>query len=356
MSVFSAPAYDQHELVSFHTDARTGLRAIIAVHNTVLGPGVGGCRMYPYASDEEALHDVLRLSRGMTYKSALAGLPLGGGKSVIIGDPHTQKNREMMLAMADFVESQNGRYVAAEDSGTCVEDMHTMAERTSFVSGLEDNEHGGDPSPSTALGVYLAIRAAVKHRLGVDSLQGVTVAVQGLGHVGYYLARHLKADGARVLGADVNQENLDRAVTDLGVEVVSTQDIVSAQADVFAPCAMGAVLNSETIATLRSGIVAGAANNQLATDEDGHALQERGILYCPDFLINAGGIIDVHHQRIGSSNAVKYEHIQRIETTLAEVLKRADECHTQTQRIAEQLAEEYLTAAGNLAAPLRAVG
>jgi len=356
MSVFSAPAYDQHELVSFHTDARTGLRAIIAVHNSVLGPGVGGCRMYPYASDEEALHDVLRLSRGMTYKSALAGLPLGGGKSVIIGDPHSQKTRAMMLAMADFVESQSGRYVAAEDSGTGVDDMRIMAERTSFVSGLEDNEHGGDPSPSTALGVYLAIRAAVKHRLGAESLQDITVAVQGLGHVGYYLARHLKADGARVLGADVNKDNLDRAVADLGVEVVPTQDILCAKADVFAPCAMGAVLNSQTVATLRSGIVAGAANNQLATEEDGQALQERGILYCPDFLINAGGIIDVHHQRVGSSNAVKYEHIQRIENTLAEVLKRADECHTQTQQIAEQLAEEYLAAVGNVATPLRAVG
>jgi leucine dehydrogenase len=312
--------------------------------------------MYPYASDDEALHDVLRLSRGMTYKSALAGLPLGGGKSVIIGDPQTRKTRELMLAMGEFVESQGGRYVAAEDSGTCVADMHTMSERTRFVSGVQDNEHGGDPSPSTALGVYLAIRGAVKHRLGSDSLQGITVAVQGLGHVGYYLARHLVADGARVLGADVNQQNLERAVTDLGVQAVSTQDILAAQADVFAPCAMGAVLNRETINALRTGIVAGAANNQLATIEDGQALQDRGILYCPDFLINAGGIIDVHHQRAGSSNAVKYAHIQGIETTLSEVLRRADECHVQTQIIAEQLAEEYLAAATSKAAPLRAVG
>ncbi len=204
MSVFSAPAFDQHELVAFCSDRDSGLRAIIAVHNTTLGPGVGGCRMFPYASDDEALHDVLRLSRGMTYKSALAGLPLGGGKSVIIGDPRVDKTPQLLRAMGDFVNSQGGRYVAAEDSGTGVADMRVMGERTRWVSGLDDNEYGGDPSPSTAYGVYLGMRTAVRHRLGVDSLEGLSVAIQGLGHVGFYLAKHLRNEGATVYGADVN--------------------------------------------------------------------------------------------------------------------------------------------------------
>jgi len=353
MSIFSSPAFDQHELVSFHTDKHSGLRAIIAVHNTTLGPGVGGCRMYPYANDEAALHDVLRLSRGMTYKSALAALPLGGGKSVIIGDPHTQKTRALMAAMGDFVDSQSGRYVAAEDSGTGVADIRIMGERTRYVSGLDDNEHGGDPSPSTALGVYLGMRTAAKHRLGVECLSGLSVAIQGLGHVGFYLARYLVGDGATVYGADVNRANLDRAVKELGVCAVKPDEILSLEVDILAPCAMGAVFNASSIPTIRAGIVAGAANNQLATMDDGLNLEGRGILYCPDFLINAGGIIDVHHQRIGSSDLVKRQHIERIQGTLAEVLCRADENHGQTQLIAERLAEEYLGRVVDTPVPLK---
>ena len=346
MSIFDAPAYDGHELVTFGKDAASGLRAIIAVHSTVLGPAVGGCRMYPYASEDEALNDVLRLSRGMTYKSALAGLPFGGGKSVIIGDPRKDKTPELMRAMGDFVNSQGGRYVAAEDSGTGVADIRLMAERTPHVSGMDDNEFGGDPSPSTAWGVFLGIRAAVRHRLGEDSLQGVRIAVQGLGHVGYYLAGYLSEAGATVLGTDVNEDNLSRAVKDHGVQAVSTDAILSAEVDVFAPCAMGAVLNAVTIPGLRAGIIAGAANNQLATEADGVSLQERGILYCPDFLINAGGIIDVHHQRIGSTDTEKRAHIQGIEQTLSQVLQRADESHRHTNAIAEELARDIITRAG----------
>lgn len=346
MSIFDAPAYDGHELVTFGKDAATGLRAIIAVHSTVLGPAVGGCRMFPYASEDEALNDVLRLSRGMTYKSALAGLPFGGGKSVIIGDPRKDKTPELMRAMGDFIHSQGGRYVAAEDSGTGVADIRLMAERTPHVSGMDDNEFGGDPSPSTAWGVFLAIRTAVKHRLGEDSLEGVRVAVQGLGHVGYYLAGYLRTAGAQVLGTDVNEDNLRRAVKDHGIEVVATDAIVGAEVDVFAPCAMGAVLNASSIPGLRAGIVAGAANNQLATEADGESLQERGILYCPDFLINAGGIIDVHHQRIGSTESEKQAHIARIEQTLSEVLLRADESHRQTNDIAEELARDIIARNG----------
>lgn len=342
MSVFSAPAYDQHELVSFCSDRDSGLRAIIAVHDTTLGPGVGGCRMYPYASDEEALHDVLRLSRGMTYKSALAGLPLGGGKSVIIGNPHRDKSRELMLAMGHFIDSQGGGYVAAEDSGTGVADIRIMAERTQWVSGLEDNEYGGDPSPSTAYGVFLGMRTAVRHRLGVESFRGLKVAIQGLGHVGYYLARHLREDGATVYGADVNTANLERAVKELGVVAVDVAEVLGLEVDILAPCALGAVLNERSIPTLRAGIVCGAANNQLATDQDGAHLADRGILYCPDFLVNAGGIIDVHHQRSGSPENLRRAHVERIEDTLAEVLRRGDESHRPTQVIAEELAGEFL--------------
>ena len=356
MSIFSAPAFDGHELVAFRDDRRSGLRAIIAVHDSTLGPAVGGCRMFPYASDSDALHDVLRLSRGMTYKSALAGLPLGGGKSVIIGDPRTDKSLALLEAMGDFIESQGGRYVAAEDSGTGVDDIRVMAGRTGFVSGLDGNEFGGDPSPSTAYGVFLGIRTAVRHRLGVDSLSGLSVAIQGLGHVGYYLARHLVAEKARVYGADVNQANLERAVSELGVIPVATGDVLGLEVDVLAPCAMGAVLNSQSIPGIRAGIIAGAANNQLATDDDGGSLQDRGILYCPDFLINAGSIIDVHLLRIGASETIKRSHLQRIESTLAEVLRRADECHLQTRVIAEQLAEEILREATASASPLAAAG
>lgn len=355
MSVLSAPAFDQHELVSFSCDKHSGLRAIIAVHDTTLGPAVGGCRMFPYASEEEALHDVLRLSRGMTYKSALAGLPLGGGKSVIIGDPYTQKSRSLMVAMGEFVNSQNGRYIAAEDSGTGVADIRMMSERTPWVSGMDDNEYGGDPSPSTALGVYLGIRSALRHRLGSADTRGLSIAIQGLGHVGYYLARYLVADGATVYGADVNSSNLDRAIQELGVIPVRTEEVLGLEVDLVAPCAMGAVWNEQSIAGLRAGIVCGAANNQLATEADGSRLQDRGVLYCPDFLVNAGGIIDVHHQRIGSAEGTKRAHIERIETTLSEVLQRSDLQQRQAHVIAEELAQEFLTKAESAATPLRAV-
>ena len=347
MSIFDAPAYDGHELVTFGKDAATGLRAIIAVHSTALGPGVGGCRMYAYGNEDEALNDVLRLSRGMTFKSALAGLPFGGGKSVIIGDPRQDKTPELMRAMGGFIHSQGGRYVAAEDSGTGVEDIRLMAERTPYVSGMDDNEFGGDPSPSTAWGVFLAIRTAVKHRLGGDSLQGIRVAVQGLGHVGYYLAGFLVEAGAHVIGADVNTDNLRRAVVDHGIEAVAAEAILATEADVFAPCAMGAVLNERSIPSLRAGIVAGAANNQLASDADGQSLQDRGILYCPDFLINAGGIIDVHHQRAGSADAVKREHILCIEQTLTQVLASADQHQRHSNEIAEDMARDIIARAGH---------
>lgn len=342
MSVFLDSAYDNHELVTFGRDRATGLRAIIAVHNTTLGPGVGGCRMYPYPDDDAALRDVLRLSRGMTYKSALADLPLGGGKSVIIGDSRKDKSPALMRAMGEFVHSLGGRYVAAEDSGTGVDDLREMATVTPHVSGIADNEHGGDPSPSTAYGVFLGIRAAVFHRLGVDSTSGLRVAIQGLGHVGFLLARLLRDDGAIVYGADVSAVNLQRAADQLGVIPVGVDEILFSEADILSPCALGAVLDEQTIPLLRAGIIAGAANNQLATPLDAGRLRDRGILYCPDFLINAGGIIDVHHQRLGSPETAVRAHVAGIEQNLQEVLQRSDRSGESTEAVAEELAMEKI--------------
>ena len=346
MTVFGHSDFHDHEQVVHVRDRDSGLRAIIAVHDTTLGPGVGGCRMFDYANDEEALYDVLRLSRGMTYKSALAGLPFGGGKSVIIGDPRKDKSQALLHAMGEFVDSLGGRYVAAEDSGMGVADVKTMGQRTAHVSGIQEStENGGDPSPTTAYGVYLGIRTAVQYRLGADSMKDLRVAIQGLGNVGFHLAGLLVADGATVYGADVNEDNLRRAVDAHGVEIVSTDDILVQEADVFAPCALGAVLDAQTVDSLRVGIVAGAANNQLAEEQQADHLWDRGILYCPDFLINAGGIIDVYHQRAGSDRGVMREHVDRIEANLQEILFRSDRAGRSPHLVAEELAEEYLAAA-----------
>ena len=344
MTVFAHPSFSEHELVAFHHDHRSGLKAIIAVHNTALGPAVGGCRMYPYASEADALHDVLRLSRGMTYKSALAGLPFGGGKSVIIGDPRKQKSRALLEAMGDFVHSLGGRYIIAEDVGTGVGDIRAIARRTPYVAGLDDNEHGGDPSPSTAYGVFLGIRAAVRHRYGKESLKDFAVSIQGLGHVGFKLARLLIEDGATVYGADINAANLERAVAELGVRPISSDEVLFLPVDVVAPCAMGAVWNADSIPRLRTGIVCGAANNQLATPEDGERLRQSGVLYCPDFVVNAGGIIEAHHQRQCSSECDRLTHIGRIETTLAEVFRLSRDRQVSTELVAKEMAEDILRA------------
>ena len=339
MSVFSSPSFDQHELVAFTEDPVSGLKAIIAVHNTNLGPGVGGCRMFPYASDNDALEDVLRLSRGMTYKSALAGLPLGGGKAVIIGDHRTQKTPALLEAMGDFINTLGGKYVTAEDSGTGVADMKIMAQRTEFVSGIDEGQSfGGDPSPSTAYGIYCGMKAALKHKLGSDDVKGVRVAVQGTGAVGHYLTEFLIKDGAKVYASDISKENLDKAVA-LGAEQVNVDDIIGLDVDVFAPCAMGAILNDETIATLKAVVIAGGANNQLARHHHGEMLRKLGILYAPDFVINAGGIIEIHHQRSGSAEQSR-EHVAKIADTLAQIFTSSDEQKISTVEVAENLAKE----------------
>lgn len=339
MSVFSSPSFDHHELVTFTEHPASGLRAIIAVHNTNLGPGVGGCRMYPYENDADALEDVLRLSRGMTYKSALAGLPLGGGKAVIIGDHRKHKTPALLEAMGDFIQAQGGKYVTAEDSGTGVADMKIIGQRTKFVSGVDEKQSfGGDPSPFTANGIFCGIKAALKHQTGDDSVKDVRVALQGAGAVGRYLAERLINDGAEVFVADINQENLDQVVA-MGAHAVSADKIVAFDADVFAPCAMGAILNDETIPTLKAKIVAGGANNQLAHKRHGDLLRAQGVLYAPDFVINAGGIIEIHYQRSGTADQSE-AHVARIGDTLSKIFTESDGQDKSTVSIAEQLAEE----------------
>lgn len=333
------PDFDNHEAVEMV--ANETLTAIIAVHNSNLGPAAGGCRMYPYDSEWDALTDVLRLSRGMTYKSALAGLPLGGGKSVIIANPATDKSPELFHAMGDFVNSLKGRYVTAEDSGTSVEDMALIGERTPYVSGvMAGDRFGGDPSPWTAYGVYTGIREAVKYRCGTD-LRDIRVAIQGVGNVGFHLARLLTEAGASVVVADVNERNLDRAVAELGVEFTDIGRILSTDADVLAPCALGGAINRESIRTIRAGIVAGAANNQLADSEVGGDLLDLGILYCPDYVINAGGIIDVYYQQQGNhSEAVVKAHVEKIGDRLSEIFRQSDLKRMPSNLVADEMAEQ----------------
>jgi leucine dehydrogenase len=349
MSVFAHPEFDNHEHLAFHCDPKTGLRAIIAVHNTSRGPALGGCRMFPYGSDEEALTDVLRLSRGMTYKSALANLNLGGGKSVIIGDPREHKTDALLESMGRFLENLGGLYIAAEDSGTSVADLKVMGRQTAHVAGVstrpgfDGKPSSGDPSPATAYGTFVGIQSAVKHKLGrtdPNDLEGLTVAIQGVGNVGYRLARHLRNAGARLSVFDIHRANMDRAVDELGATPVGADEILFLPVDVLAPCAMGAVLNDESIPRLQAPVVAGAANNQLYRAGHDLALWQKGILYAPDFVINAGGIIDIHYERIGAEPAVVRRHVESIGDTLDEIFTRSQRDLRPTGEIANQLAEE----------------
>ncbi len=345
MAVFGLEDFSDHEQVVYCSDEASGLRAIIAVHNSNLGPALGGCRMWPYESEEEALHDVLRLSRGMTYKSALAGLKLGGGKSVIIGDPRKDKTPELLTAFADALNRLGGRYIGAEDSGTSVADMKFLSERTEFVAGVEEKpsvngSRSGDPSPVTAYGTFIGIRAAVKYKLGKESLSGVKVAIQGLGNVGFTLALRLKEAGAEVYGCDIFEDNCVRAKNSLGVQIVDPDSIYDLDVDVFSPCAMGASINDETIKQLKASIVAGAANNQLAKARHDKKLMEQGILYAPDYVVNAGGIIDVYYEKTGFDQSLLNKHVEGIEMTLLEIFERSAAESRPTGEIADKIAEE----------------
>ena len=345
MSIFANPDYDKHEKIVYGYDEASGLRAIIAVHNTHCGPALGGCRMFPYPTDDDALKDVLRLSRGMTYKAALASLPLGGGKSVIIGNPLQDKTEPMFEAMGHFVDEGHGEYIVAQDSGISVEDLRIMAKRTKHVSGINDclDELGhlrnGDPSPSTAYGVFCGLKAAVKYRLHRENLTGITVAVQGLGNVGYRLAELLHNAGAKLIVADVRQENTQRASESLHAQVVNVDEIVGVEAEVFSPCALGGVINNETVAQIKAKVIAGAANNQLARPHHGEQLLQKSILYAPDYVINAGGIIDAYYVREGKPLAEMKKHVEGIADTLTEVFERSTNESLPTNHVADRMAE-----------------
>jgi leucine dehydrogenase len=347
MAVFDHTEFDKHESLHFINDEQTGLRTIIAVHSTALGPAAGGCRRWSYTSDTDALTDALRLSRGMTYKNAVAELPFGGGKAVILGSDAAPKTPELLAAFGRAVDSLGGRYVTAEDVGMSVEDMRHVQQQTNFVSGLPQSGRsaGGDPSPWTALGVFLGIEAAVKVRLEKDSLDGLTVAVQGIGHVGAYLCKLLHSAGAKLIVADVNGDNLKAVSESMPVEIVAPAEILYADAEILAPCALGNILTSATIPHLKAKIIAGAANNQLSTLEDGALLSAREILYAPDYVINAGGIISVSHEYYGGSSEDKVRaDVEKIPARLQTLFAEANETGRPTNELADEYARRLIAA------------
>jgi leucine dehydrogenase len=343
-NVFESTSNSLHEQVVFCNDPDTGLKAIIAIHNTVLGPSLGGTRMWSYATEGEALHDVLRLSRGMTYKAAISGLNLGGGKAVIIGDSKRDKNEALFRKFGRFVNNLNGKYITAEDVGTSTRDMEYVAMETKHVTGLpESMGGGGDPSPVTAYGVYMGMKASAKFAWGNDSLQGKKVMVQGVGHVGENLVKNLTKEGAQVYISDINQEQLDKVSKQYGAAVIAPELVYDLDIDIYAPCALGATLNSENISRLRCQIVAGAANNQLA-DELMHSkmLVEKGIVYAPDFVINAGGLINVYSELIGYNRQRALSQTENIYSVTLDILRKSQSDGTFTQAAAMAMAEHRI--------------
>ncbi|WP_178985619.1 Glu/Leu/Phe/Val family dehydrogenase [Winogradskyella helgolandensis] len=342
--VFGQQSFDDHEQIVFCNDKDTGLKAIIGIHNTVLGPALGGTRMWNYANEWEALNDVLRLSRGMTFKSAITGLNLGGGKAVIIGDAKTQKTPELMRRFGEFVHSLSGRYITAEDVGMTTEDMDTVREVTPYVTGISESKGGaGNPSPITAYGVFMGMKAAAKFKYGSDILEGKNVYVQGIGNVGEALVEHLVNEGANVTIADISQDRLEEVRTKYGVTIYGGNDIYSEDMDIYAPCALGATINDSTIYKLKAKIIAGAANNQLAEEQShGLILQERGIVYAPDFLINAGGIINVYAELENYDRQEIMRKTENIYNTTLEILDNAKVNNLTTNNAALNIARERI--------------
>ncbi len=344
MPVSQSPSFRGHEQVVFCYDIEVGLKAIIAIHDTTLGPALGGLRMWNYTSEIDALEDVLRLSRGMTYKAAMANLEYGGGKAVIIGDPKTEKTEALLERFGEFVDGLGGRYITAEDVGTSTRDLAVVRRRTNHAAGFDDGG-SGDPSPVTAWGVFHGIRAAVAERLRRSTLAGTVVAVQGLGHVGQQLLRFLDEAGAELVVSDIDPERVAQAVARHGATPMTPREIYDARADVFAPCALGAVLNDETIPRLRVAVVAGAANNQLAEDRHGTILAERDILYAPDYVINAGGIININYEGPGYDAQAAMDHAAGIHATLAELFDLSERRRAPTNLVADKMAEARIMTA-----------
>jgi leucine dehydrogenase len=340
---------DQYEEVVFFHDPPTGLRAIIAIHSTRLGPSLGGCRFYPFESEEEALRDVLRLAKGMTYKAAAAGLDLGGGKAVIIGDPKRIKTEELLRAYGRFIESLGGRYITAEDIGTARADMDVIRRETRYVTGISPELGGsGDPSPVTAYGVYLGMTACAEEAWQEHGLEGRRVAVQGVGKVGYHLVKHLVEAGASVVVSDVSVDSVARAVRDFGVDTAEPEKIHAVPCDIFAPCALGGIIRDDTLPELKCRVVAGSANNQLERPEHGEALDAAGILYAPDYVINAGGLINVADELQGYNETRAKSRVQEVYRTLREIFNIARDRHVSTSAAADAFAEERIGKIGRV--------
>lgn len=338
MSVFDCPDFDGHENVIFGCDEETGLKCIIGIHNTNRGPALGGSRFWAYENEQAAITDVLRLSKGMTYKAAITGLDLGGGKSVIIGDPRKIKTPDLMRAFGRVIERLNGSYITAEDVGTTVQDMDYIRESTAHVRGKSTGT--GNPSPVTAYGTFMGLKAAVKHKLKTDDLSGLRIAVQGVGNVGYYLCRYLHEAGAKLFVTDINAESVTRVVNEFSAIPVGLDDIYAQDVDVYAPCALGATVNDKTIEMFKATIIAGAANNQLAEDRHGTAVKDLGILYAPDYVINAGGLINVASETPDYDADVVNAKVESIYDTLLEIFSRADKENKPTSEVADRMAEE----------------
>jgi leucine dehydrogenase len=342
--VFGQLSFDGHEQVVFCNDKDTGLKAIIGIHNTVLGPALGGTRMWNYANEWEALNDVLRLSRGMSFKSSISGLNLGGGKAVIIGDAKTQKTPELMRKFGEYVNSLSGKYITAEDVGMETKDMDTVREVTQYVTGISEEKGGsGNPSPITAYGVFMGLKAATKYRFGSDNLEGKKVLVQGIGHVGEVLVQHLTESGAIVTIADINEDRLNAVGQKYGAKIFTGDDLYSAEVDIYAPCALGATINDDTIHKIQAKVIAGAANNQLANEViHGTILKDKGILYAPDFLINAGGVINVYSELANLTRAQVMEKTENIYNTSLEIFKFAETNNITTHQAAMSIAQKRI--------------
>ncbi|MEE8442413.1 MAG: Glu/Leu/Phe/Val dehydrogenase dimerization domain-containing protein [Dehalococcoidia bacterium] len=348
MNVLDYMERNGYEQLSVYTDADVGLRAFIAIHDTTLGPALGGVRMWPYATEEEAVTDVLRLSRAMTYKSAAAGLHFGGGKGLIMADSHKDKTEALMRAFGRFVESMGGRYLTTEDVGMSLLDLEWIAQETRHVTGLPVSMGGsGETSMMTGWGVYRGMKACAKEVWGTDSLSGKTIAFQGWGHTADFLADHLleKEEGVRFVVADIDEKALDRARDRVGARIVGTDELYDVECDIFSPCALGAVLNGKTIPRLKCEIVCGSANNQLHDIDDGDTLQSRGILYAPDYIVNAGGVINISCEvGVPYSEDAAREKTARIYETIQRVISLAKREGVSTARAADRLAEERIAA------------
>ncbi|MBO8163111.1 MAG: Glu/Leu/Phe/Val dehydrogenase [Brevibacillus sp.] len=343
MQIFEYMQRYDYEQLLLCQDQASGLRAIIAIHDTTLGPALGGTRMWTYDSEEEAIIDALRLARGMTYKAAAAGLNLGGGKAVIIGDPRKDKSEALFRAFGRFIQGLNGRYITAEDVGTTVADMDAIHQETDYVTGVSPAfGSSGNPSPVTAYGVYRGMKAAAKVAFGSDNLSGKVVAVQGVGNVAYNLCKHLHEEGAYLVVTDIHEENVNRVVTDFGAKAVGVREIFSVECDIFSPCALGAVINDDTIPLLKAKVIAGAANNQLKEERHGDLIHEKGFIYAPDYVINAGGLINVADELHGYNRERALKKVEGIYDNILLVFEIAERDGIPSYKAADRMAEERI--------------